>query len=228
MISGQPIASATSSGPSSAPGRLQPRRRRSAGRHLHEDVDRLLQPPRRASAARRAGPSTFATSCGSTNIVVVPCGITARANSVTVSIPLLDVHVPVAEPGDQVAPARVDHPRLRPDHRPRRPARRTAKRPALIAMSAPSITSRECTFTQAQLRITRSAGARRAATATSSAATSGQAGNGRARSWRQLRPPPGGLQAIFPRQSLSRARRRSPRAVRSPAGDSCAALPESK
>ena len=51
-----------------------------------------------------------------------------------------------------------------------------AKRPALIAMSAPGITSRECTFTQAQLRITRSAGARRAATAISSAATSGQAG----------------------------------------------------
>ena len=72
-------------------------------------------------------------------------------------------------------------------------------------MSAPSITSRECTFTQAQLRMTRSAGARRAATAISSAATSGQAGNPSSRHGPKLPPPPARLQAIFLRRPKTSA-----------------------
>ena len=35
-----------------------------------------------------ARPSTLAISCGSVNIVVVPCGMTAAANSAGVSMPL--------------------------------------------------------------------------------------------------------------------------------------------
>ena len=44
-------------------------------------------------------PKTLAISCGSTNIEVVPCGITARQNSVTVTMPLSTCMCPSQRPG---------------------------------------------------------------------------------------------------------------------------------
>ena len=146
-----------------------------------------------------ASPSTFATSCGSVNIVVVPCGITARANWLTMSIPNSTCMCPSQSPGIRNRPpasiTRVSGPIIAEASGPQ-----LAKRPALIAMSLPGMTSREWTLTQAQSRMTRSAGARRAATAIRSAATSCQAGSLFCCDMPQLRPAPPLHQAIFLRQ----------------------------
>ena len=154
---GQPIASATSAGPSSAPVVSSPG---ADGAQDGISTKTLIGCTIASSCISRTPgrPSTFATSCGSTNIVVVPCGITARANWLTVSMPLSTCMCPSQSPGIRIPPARVDHPRLRPDHRRGvRPAGGEA--PGLDRdVRRPAITSRECTFTQAQLRITRSAG----------------------------------------------------------------------
>ncbi len=112
-------------------------------------------------------------------MLVVPCGSTARTNWLTVSMPDSTCMCPSQSPGIRNRPPAsitfVSGPIIARASGPQ-----DANRPAFTAMSLPSITSRDCTLTQAQLRITRSAGARRAATAISSAATSGQAGKGRA------------------------------------------------
>ena len=95
---GQRIASATSSGPISAPGVSSPG---ADGAQDGISTKTLTGCTSASSCMSRtpASPSTFATSCGSTNIVVVPCGITARANSVTVSIPLSTCMWPSQRPG---------------------------------------------------------------------------------------------------------------------------------
>ena len=56
-----------------------------------------------------ARPSTLAISCGSMNIEVVPCGMTARQNSVTVTMPLSTCMCAVAQAGHQIAAAGIDH-----------------------------------------------------------------------------------------------------------------------
>ena len=97
---GQAIASATSAGPISAPGVSSPG---AEGAQEGISTKTLIGCTIASSCISRTptSPSTFATSCGSANMVVVPCGITARANWLTDEHARLDVHVPVAEPGDR-------------------------------------------------------------------------------------------------------------------------------
>ena len=152
--------------------------------------------PRRASAARPRARARSPPRAGRRTSSWCRAASPPGRTRLTVSMPDFDVHVPVAEPGDQVAPAGVDHPGLRPDHRRGvRPAR--GEPPRLDRDVAPGITSRECTFTQAQSRITRSAGARRAATAISSAATSGQGGKGSSRHGASFRRRRAGFKRYF-------------------------------
>ena len=95
---GQVIASATSAGPISAPGVSSPG---AEGAQEGICTKTLTGCASASSCISRtpSSPSTFATSCGSTNIVVVPCGITARANSVTVSMPDSTCMCPSQSPG---------------------------------------------------------------------------------------------------------------------------------
>ena len=86
MIPGHVIASATSSGLISKPVVSSP------GAEGAQDgicVKMLTGCSAASSCISRtpSSPSTLAISCGSVNIVVVPCGMTAAANSAGVSIP---------------------------------------------------------------------------------------------------------------------------------------------
>ena len=95
---GHPIASRTSAGPSTAPAVSRPG---ALGTQLGICTWTLIGRPMASSCISRTpgSPSTLAISCGSMNIEVVPCGITARANSVTVTRPLSTCMCPSQRPG---------------------------------------------------------------------------------------------------------------------------------
>ena len=81
----QPSASRISSGPSDAPASSKPG---SAGTHDGTARKTLSGSPRPSSSIQRipSRPKTFAISWLSMNAVVVPCGSTASAKRVTVTI----------------------------------------------------------------------------------------------------------------------------------------------
>ncbi len=86
-------------------------------------------------------PSTLAISCGSMNIEVVPCGMTARAEFGDGHHAAFDMHVAVAEAGDEIAAARLDDLACRRRWRRPRSGPMAAKRPASMAISMPGMIS---------------------------------------------------------------------------------------
>ena len=86
----------------------------------------------------------------------------------------LDMHVPVAETGDEIAAAGVDHLVSRARSRVAASGPTIGKPPGGDGQSVPGMISPEWTLTQRPLRTTRSAGFRPAATSTRRGAVSAQ------------------------------------------------------
>ena len=103
IIPGQVSASATSSALSSAPGVSKP-----AADGTQEGTSTHMCTG--CSAASSAinltpfSPKTLAISCGSVNMPVVPCGRTARTNSLTVNMPDSTCICPSSRPGTRYLP----------------------------------------------------------------------------------------------------------------------------
>src|SRR3954451_9859601 len=153
----QPSASSMSRGPISAPASSNPG---SAGTHDGTASSTLSGSRRPSSSIHRipSRPSTLAISWLSMRTVVVPCGITASAMGATVTIADSTCRCVSMRPGTRCAPSASSTSVSGPLVWLASP--NIAPRPALMATSARSWTSRVWTLTRRPFVISRSAGVR--------------------------------------------------------------------